>query len=99
MLCMKHDVEEEMDFRGGKMNIFDQIGEVNDRDTFIEFLNMLAKDFEEKPQEWENATVPQYLQSIAGWMEDCDDRYVNEKLDKLDYQELAKIFYVGKIYE
>ena len=81
------------------MNIFDQIETVKDRNTFIEFLNLLAKDFEEKPQEWENATVPQYLQSIAGWIEDSDDRNGNGKLDKLDYQELAKIFYVGKIYE
>ena len=81
------------------MNIFDQIETVKDRNKFIEFLNLLAKDFEEKPQEWENATVPQYLQSIACWIEDSDDRNGIGELDKLDYQELAKIFYVGKIYE
>lgn len=81
------------------MNIFDQIETVKDRKMFIEFLNLLAKDFEEKPQEWENATVPQYLQSIAGWIEDSDDKNGNGEFDKLDYQELAKIFYVGKIYE
>jgi hypothetical protein len=96
---MRHDAAEEIGFRGGKMKIIDQIGNVNDRDTFIEFLNLLAKDFEEKPQEWENATVPQYLQSIAGWIEDSGDRNGNGEYDKLNYQELAKIFYVGKIYE
>lgn len=84
---------------GGKMNISDQMGSVYDRDTFIEFLNSLANDFEKKPQEWENMTISLFLQSVAAWIEDWGDKYGNDEFDKLDYHVLAKIFYMGKTYE
>lgn len=81
------------------MSLQDQIANVYDKDSFIKYLNLLAKDSEENPQEWENTTVSQYLQSIAGWIEDWSSRYGNEEFEKLDYNEMAKLLYMGKIYE
>lgn len=81
------------------MSLQDQIANVYDKDSFIKYLNLLAKDFEENPQEWENTTVSQYLQSIASWIEDWSSRYGNEEFEKLDYNEMAKLLYMGKIYE
>ena len=81
------------------MSLQDQIANVYDKDSFIMYLNLLAKDSEENPQEWENTTVSQYLQSIASWIEDWSSRYGNEEFEKLDYNEMAKLLYMGKIYE
>ena len=81
------------------MSLQDQIANVYDKDSFIKYLNLLAKDSEENPQEWENTTVSQYLQSIANWIEDWSSRYGNEEFEKLDYNEMAKLLYMGKIYE
>ena len=81
------------------MSLQDQIANVYDKDSFIKYLNLLAKDSEENPQEWENTTVSQYLQSIAGWIEDWSSRYGKEEFEKLDYSEMAKLLYMGKIYE
>ena len=81
------------------MSLQDQIANVYDKDSFIKYLNLLAKDSEENPQEWENTTISQYLQSIAGWIEDWSSRYGNEEFEKLDYNEMAKLLYMGKIYE
>jgi hypothetical protein len=39
------------------------------------------------------------LQSIAGWIEDWSSKYGNEEFEKLDYNEMAKLLYMGKIYE
>lgn len=81
------------------MSLQDQIANVYDKDSFIKYLNLLAKDSEENPQEWENTTISQYLQSIASWIEDWSSRYGNEEFEKLDYSEMAKLLYMGKIYE
>ena len=81
------------------MSLQDQIANVYDKDSFIKYHNLLAKDSEENPQEWENTTISQYLQSIAGWIEDWSSRYGNEEFEKLDYNEMAKLLYMGKIYE
>ena len=81
------------------MNLQDQLACVYDKDSFIKYLNLLAKDSEENPQEWENTTVSQYLKSIASWIEDWSSRYGNEEFEKLDYNEMAKLLYMGKIYE
>lgn len=81
------------------MSLQDQIANVYDKDSFIKYLNLLAKDSEENPQEWENTTVSQYLQSIASWIEDWSSRYGNEEFEELDYNEMAKLLYMGKIYE
>lgn len=63
------------------MSLQDQIANVYDKDSFIKYLNLLAKDSEENPQEWENTTVSQYLQSIASWIEDWSSRYGNEEFE------------------
>ena len=81
------------------MSLHDEIANVYDKDSFIMYLNLLAKDSEENPQEWENTTVSQYLKSIASWIEDWSSRYGNEEFEKLDYNEMAKLLYMGKIYE
>lgn len=76
-----------------------RINDISDMDDFLNFVIQLAKDAKEHPEEWANTTITDYLGQIASWI---DDGYIFEdKIDweKLDYKALAKILYMGKIYE
>ena len=82
-----------------KMAIFDQIENITDMESFARFLNALAKDYKNNHDEWQNWSIEDYLESIAAWIRDWSDLHGNDEFEQLDFKELAKIFYVGKIYE
>ena len=76
---------------------------VIDRQTFIEFLNLLHKDFLDNPESWENKTLPDFLAALSSYTEDIQDYYDNMKLginaDKPDWSTFADIFKGATIYE
>ena len=76
------------------MSIYEESVQVNDRNSFLVFLRSLAKDFAENPDEWENRTITDYLESISAWVEDS-----GEEPEQVDFKKMANLFYVGKIYE
>ncbi|MCR5406220.1 MAG: hypothetical protein K6E88_05505 [Lachnospiraceae bacterium] len=81
------------------MAVFDQIENVTDSYSFARFLSVLAQDYKDNHDEWQNSSVDDYLKSISAWIKDWSESYGNEEFEQLDFKELAKIFYVGKIYE
>lgn len=81
------------------MAVFDEIENVNNREAFIAFLENLADDYKENNEEWVNDSISDYLERIATWIKDWGDSHGNDEFEQLDFKELAKIFYVGKIYE
>lgn len=77
----------------------EQINNISNMDDFLNFVIQLAKDAKEHPEEWANTAITDYLGQMASWIE---DRYMFEErrnFEKPDYKELAKILYMGKIYE
>jgi hypothetical protein len=76
---------------------------VIDRQTFIEFLNLLHKDFLDNPESWENKTLPDFLAALSSYTEDIQAYYDNMKLginaDKPDWSTFADIFKGATIYE
>lgn len=81
-------------------DLFDQISNVNNKETFLNFLECLQNDFHTNPQEWENTTIEGYIESIHNWIDDfstCENNDID--WNNLDYSTLARIFYMGKIYE
>ena len=81
-------------------NIHKQIEKIKSNDDFLAFLNQLSKDFRENSDEWENKTAGKYIEAMASWIEDysaCPNNDID--WDSLDYKTLAKILYMGKIYE
>ena len=78
------------------MEVFDRIENVKDTDSFTCFLKALAQDYKDNHDEWKNWSIEDYLKSIAAWFEDTNE---NNEFEQLYFKELAKIFYVGKIYE
>ena len=77
------------------MSVYESLEQVKDRESFLSFIKDLAWDSANNKDEWQNCTIADYLESIAAWIEDSD----NEELTNLDFKEVAKLFYVGKIYE
>ena len=70
------------------------------KEDFIEFLNLLAADFDKHKEEWVNLSISDYLERIASWIEDFSQSPANNiNWDKVDFKILAITFYMGKIYE
>ena len=52
------------------------------------------------PEEWENRTVPEYLEQVANWIEDFSESPANDiDWDNMEFRTLARMLYMGKLYE
>lgn len=76
---------------------------VIDRQTFIEFLEMLRKDFLDNPESWGNKTLPDFLEALSSYTEDIQGYYNNMKqdinADQPNWQTFADLFKGATIYE
>jgi len=76
---------------------------VTDRKTFIEFIDFLRMDLINNPENWENKTLPEFLEALSAYTEDIQGYYRNMKLNKNadipDWSIFADIFNGAKIYE
>ena len=84
------------------MDWFDKIESVSNKQQFLEFVNLLSADYRKNRDEWENKSIDLFLQAIEGWMEDMEAFYENSGLDtpkNINWNFLANMLYVGKIYE
>lgn len=94
-----------------KSDIWIEGEKVTDRQSFIDFLRILSEE-ESSAREmltadpnghkystvlgWENEGIADYLNAIAACLE--DGRWYSDT-DRLEWKDLAEIFYFGKIYE
>ena len=73
---------------------------ISGKESFLFFLRKLAEDYRENPTKWENKSVDEYLESIVSWVEDYSVCRLNDvNWHNIDYVTIAKILYMGKIYE
>ena len=81
-------------------NVIEEIEKMSDKEAFLSFVQKLIDDYKANPQEWENKTVDEYLDSMMSWVEDYSKSEFNDiDWNKTDYSVMAKILYMGKIYE
>lgn len=81
---------------------YKEMKNINTRDEFIRFMDVLIKDARENSKAWEYKSVDEYLESIQSWVQDMDGFYKNHNIElpsNIDWSLLANILYVGKIYE
>ncbi|NQD70927.1 hypothetical protein HP439_09380 [Sphingobacterium shayense] len=52
------------------MEIYENTRNVSSKDEFIEFLNLLKRNLEEKPEEWENNDLMSFLEALLGYSAD-----------------------------
>lgn len=78
------------------------LSNVKSKEDLIEFINVLIKDIYDKPVDLEVNPLIVYLESIQSWIEDMDGYYINTKQDiprDIDWNFIATLLYIGKIYE
>lgn len=81
-------------------DLFAAIDKITDKDSFVQFLNLLAEDYVTNQSEWENKSVIDFIEAMSSWTEDFSASPANDiDWDKVDYKTMAKILYTGKLYE
>jgi hypothetical protein len=76
---------------------------VNDRQSFIEFIDLLRKDFVDNPESWENKRLDDFLEALSSYANDIQGYYDNTKqnvnADEPNWQTFADIFKGATLYE
>lgn len=81
-------------------SVFATIAKITNKDSFIQFLNLLARDYVTNQSEWENKSVIDFIEAMSSWTEDFSSSPDNDiDWEKVDYKTMAKILYMGKLYE
>ncbi|GIJ97292.1 hypothetical protein CAPN001_18610 [Capnocytophaga stomatis] len=77
--------------------------QVNTREDFAKFLEMLKNNLEHNPQDWENTTLPDFLDALSRYTEDIQQYYINtnQNIDANipNWNVFADIFKGAMIYE
>ena len=83
------------------MNDIDKyIDGVTNKEAFLCFIKMLIDDYRKNPQEWEHNSIDGYLDAMLTWVKDFSNCEFNDiNWNKTDYSIIARILYMGKIYE
>ena len=77
-----------------------RIEEISTKKAFLAFLDELNSSFLNNSEEWENRTIDEFLNAMQSWIEDYSSSEFNDiDWGKVDYSLLARILYMGKIYE
>ena len=78
----------------------ERIENIKDKNDFIQFVKDLAQDYGDHYEEWANTTIPDFLQQMAGWVEDYSVCPANVfAWEKVDFRVLASILSMGNLYE
>ena len=77
-----------------------RIEEISSKKAFLAFLDELNSSFLKNSEEWENRTIDEFLNAMQSWIEDYSSSEFNDiDWGKVDYSLLARILYMGKLYE
>jgi hypothetical protein len=79
-----------------------KISKINSKEDFINFVGLLVDDLKNNPDEWENKSLPAYLDAIARWTDDMEGYYLNNNIEMpkdINWVVFANILMAAKIYE
>ncbi len=62
------------------MNIDERCRAVNSSGDLAAFLKVLEADLRANRGQWENASLPRFLEAMSGWLDDMDGYYKNQGL-------------------
>ncbi len=84
------------------MDLTNKLNSIKSKTDFIGFVELLLEDLRSNPEEWENKTLPDFLEAVASWTEDMEGYYINNNLpipENINWKVFADIFAAAKIYE
>lgn len=83
------------------MNSLNEI-EVTTKTDLVRFLHQLSDDFKSNQATWENASIDDYLDAMAAWVEDMDGYYLNvgkQVPEEINWSVIADIIIAARDYE
>ncbi len=76
---------------------------VTNRDSFIEFMELLQQDLIENPETWKNKRLLSFLKAFTSFSGDMQDYYDNMRqpvnADEANWKTFADIFKAATLYE
>jgi hypothetical protein len=76
---------------------------VSDRQSFVQFIDLLREDFLNNSENWENKSVEDFLEALSSYANDIQGYYDNTNqnvnVDEPNWQTFADIFKGARIYE
>ena len=85
-----------------KVKLNEKLSALNSREDFVDFIQSLRQDYEQAPEEWENRSLPDYLEALAAWTGSMYNYYKNNKLPnppEENWRVFAEILLAAKYYE
>lgn len=80
----------------------DGVDNINSREDFVQFVLEMSRQFREGRAPWGNRDLGDFLEALAGWVQDMDAFYVNRGQsvpDNPDWRTYASILAAARIYE
>ncbi|WP_053179142.1 DUF7660 family protein [Pseudomonas kilonensis] len=76
---------------------------VSTREGFIDFVEMLSRDYVSNRDEWQNDTLDQFLLGLSGFANDMGGYYKNMgeavDVDKITWRIAAEMLIAATVYE
>ena len=81
--------------------LHEQAESIQSQADFIRFVAALARDLEESPDAWENATLERFLAAMAAWTPSMDAYYANagRPVAEPSWRTFAEILLAARVYE
>lgn len=79
-----------------------KINEINSKEDFVNFVELLVANLNSNPNEWVNKTLSEYLEGVASWTEDMEGYYQNNNIpvpENINWKVFANILMAAKMYE
>lgn len=79
-----------------------QPNNITTRQDLAAFILALRHELEQEPEAWENRTLSDFLEALAGWTEDMDGYFLNrgeEVPQQPTWQTLALMLRAATVYE
>lgn len=77
-----------------------KINFIDSKEQFLEFMTELEEDFTNNNEEWENQSSDEFIGSVRDWIDDYSNSGQNDiDWKNVDWKLLARLFYMGKLYE
>lgn len=84
------------------MELKHRVESVESREDFAVFVRDLLRNFEERPESWENRDLGSFLDAAAAWTEDMDGYFQNsggQTPEQPDWRTFARILMAARMYE
>ena len=83
-------------------DLYDFAKSVNSREDFVKFVGYLNNDYQQKRDEWQNKTLEQFLNGLAGFANDMKGYYKNmgQEIDveRITWRMAAEMLLAATVY-